>query len=209
MDGHKDTLTDEALAHEIESALSVDPSPQFVAKVREHVAREPLGASSAASWRLWLGAAAVMAGVLALFVSIEREPRDDAGQPAVVSEASPIPDNAETSSPLERTDPGVSPNVSAAPVQRATRARGGRRVEPIEPRERATASVLREVLIPEDERRGFELFLEELREGKDNDVAAIAQAASGRTTPGPPWLEVAPVTIDPLPAVPMFQGEGQ
>jgi hypothetical protein len=69
------------------------------------------------------------------------------------------------------------------------------------------AAPLPEVLIPENEKRGFQLFLEELSDEKN--AAVIAEAASGRTTPGPPWLDVAPVSIEPLQEVSAYQGEAQ
>jgi hypothetical protein len=66
---------------------------------------------------------------------------------------------------------------------------------------------LPEVLIPENEKRGFELLLEELSDQKS--AAVIAEVASGRTTPGPPWLDIAPVSIEPLQEVSAYQGEAQ
>jgi hypothetical protein len=62
-------------------------------------------------------------------------------------------------------------------------------------------------LIPENEKRGFEMLLEELSDQRS--AAVIAEVASGRTTPGPPWLDIAPVTIEPLQDVSAHQGEAQ
>ena len=42
MDGHRhDAVTDASLDREIESLLAVEPSPEFLARVRTRVAQEP------------------------------------------------------------------------------------------------------------------------------------------------------------------------
>ena len=58
MDDHRsaDALTEAALDRDLEAALTVDPSPEFVARVRTSVQRERDAASS--RWR-WPIAAAV------------------------------------------------------------------------------------------------------------------------------------------------------
>jgi hypothetical protein len=66
---------------------------------------------------------------------------------------------------------------------------------------------LPQVLIADDEKRGFELLVTELRDTKR--AAAVAEATRGLTTPGPPWLEIAPVIIEPLREVGIAQGEAQ
>jgi hypothetical protein len=205
MDGHKDALTDEALAHEIESALSVEPSPQFVAKVRERVSREPLGATGATAWRLWLGGAVVLAGALAVFVSLAGGP-PTAGAPDSTASTKTSPPGLEASTARsEPSEPALRPKpVRAVPPQRTVT----RVVAPIAPRQEGTNEVvLPQVLIPDNEKRGFELLVTELRDSKQ--AAAVAEASRGLTTPGPPWLEIEPVIIEPLREVGIAQGEGQ
>ena len=62
-----DPMNDAALEREIEQALTVDPSPEFVARVRTRIAEEPSPASRGFGW-LFAGVAAatVAAGVVAL-----------------------------------------------------------------------------------------------------------------------------------------------
>ena len=62
-----DPMNDAALEREIERALAVNPSPEFVARVRTRIAEEPSPASRGFGW-LFAGVAtsAVAAGVVAL-----------------------------------------------------------------------------------------------------------------------------------------------
>ena len=203
MDGHKDALKDDPLARDIESALRVEPSPQFVARVRARVAREPLGATGVMSWRFWLGGAAVVAGALALVVSLGG-PRDMSVSDSTPSTATSPPVLEASRGPSIATEPVLPQPLVAAPVQRVTR----RAVARIEPGETRTNDVgLPQVLIADDEKRGFELLVTELRDTKR--AAAVAEATRGLTTPGPPWLEIAPVIIEPLREVGIAQGEAQ
>jgi hypothetical protein len=203
MDGHRDALKDDPLARDIESALRVEPSPQFVARVRARVAREPLGATGVMSWPLWLGGAAVVAGALALVVSLGG-PRDMRVSDSTPSTATSPPVLEASRGPSIATEPVLPQPLVAAPVQRVTR----RAVARIEPEETRTNDVgLPQVLIADDEKRGFELLVTELRDTKR--AAAVAEATRGLTTPGPPWLEIAPVIIEPLREVGIAQGEAQ
>lgn len=203
MDGHRDALKDDPLARDIESALRVEPSPQFVARVRARVAREPLGATGVMSWRFWLGGAAVVAGALALVVSLGG-PRDMRVSDSTPSTATSPPVLEASRGPSIATEPVLPQPLVAAPVQRVTR----RAVARIEPGETRTNDVgLPQVLIADDEKRGFELLVTELRDTKR--AAAVAEATRGLTTPGPPWLEIAPVIIEPLREVGIAQGEAQ
>jgi hypothetical protein len=196
-------LKDDPLARDIESALRVEPSPQFVARVRARVAREPVGATGVMSWRLWLGGAAVVAGALALVVSLGG-PRDMRVSDSTPSTATSPPVLEASRGPSIATEPVLPQPLVAAPVQRVTR----RAVARIEPGEKGTGDVgLPQVLIADDEKRGFELLVTELRDTKR--AAAVAEATRGLTTPGPPWLEIAPVIIEPLREVGIAQGEAQ
>ena len=204
MDGNRDALKDDTLARDIESALRVEPSPQFVAKVRARVAREPLGATGMVSWRLWLGGAAVVAGALALFVSFGGDPREMRVSAPMPSTTTSPPVLEASRGPSPSTEPVLPQPVAEASIQRATK----RAVARIEPGEKGTSDIgLSQVVIADEEKRGFELLVTELRDMKR--AAAVAEATRGLITPGPPWLEVAPVTIEPLREVGIAQGEAQ
>jgi len=72
MDGHKRTLSDEMLEREIEAALGVDPSPEFLPRLRARMASERLneGWVRPGLWR-WAGAGVAVAAVVisALWIS--------------------------------------------------------------------------------------------------------------------------------------------
>ena len=75
---------DNLLDRELERALAVDPSPEFLARVRTRVAGEPEPAASWWSWKL-LTAGALVAGVaIAIVGSRPREARPEHAQVAPV-----------------------------------------------------------------------------------------------------------------------------
>jgi hypothetical protein len=62
-----DPMNDAALEREIERALAVDPSPEFLVRVRERIAEQPSPAPRGFGWLIaGVTAAAVAAGVVAL-----------------------------------------------------------------------------------------------------------------------------------------------
>ena len=68
-------MTDRALDRELQSILAVDPSPEFVARVRTRIASEP---QRSAAWSMWMFAAAA-AAVVAIAVVVSRGvPREGA-----------------------------------------------------------------------------------------------------------------------------------
>jgi hypothetical protein len=76
MDGHRhEELSDESLEREIEAALDVDPSPEFLARLRTRVARERIDESWAwlSGWR-WAGVALAIAAVAVAGLWIARQP---------------------------------------------------------------------------------------------------------------------------------------
>jgi hypothetical protein len=72
------TLNDDALDRELERALAVDPSPEFVARVRTRIANEPARSPWRASWMFALG---VVAMVMVTAIVVQRtSPSIDSGQ---------------------------------------------------------------------------------------------------------------------------------
>lgn len=197
MDGRRqrESLTDDAaLDREIESALAVDPSPEFLAKVRRRVSEEPMHTTAFPVWRLAV-AGAVMAVAMTAFVWTKTTFPSSMEQPKTSPLETSTRGGAPQRSDMARPDVQPVPPTGVIPATRTkTQAPRAARVR------------LPEVLIAENEKQGFALLVEELREGRD--AAAIAEAASHRNTPGPPWLEIEPVTIEPLPQV-NFEGVGQ
>jgi hypothetical protein len=105
MDGHRhEGLSDEALEREIEAALGVDPSPEFLPRVRARIANERVQAGwvSSASWR-WAGAVAVVTAVAVIGLWTLRNP---VPAPREVR----ITPTAETTTPfVERARPEPAP----------------------------------------------------------------------------------------------------
>ena len=76
MDGYRhQELTDETLEKDIEAALGVDPSPEFLPRIRARIANERMqeGWFSSESWR-WARVAAVVTAVAVIAVWTLRNP---------------------------------------------------------------------------------------------------------------------------------------
>ena len=67
-------MTDTAIDREIQAALAVDPSPQFVARVRTRIASEPARATSWLSWKLVASGAMAALIVIAFVLTRPGEP---------------------------------------------------------------------------------------------------------------------------------------
>jgi cell division septation protein DedD len=185
MDGHqREPLSDETLEREIEAALAVDPSPEFLARVRVRVAEEERPAGWLLRWH-WVAGTVVTAVAAVLAVYSWREP-----EPAVVGqEIAPIavqrhPERewpALTAPAIAERQPAPAP---ARPVRRAP-----------------------EVLISEEEKSGFQLLLASLK--KQEDARQIQEALAKVETSGPPWLEISPIVIEPFPQFAVSEGDAQ
>jgi hypothetical protein len=117
MDGHEhDTLSDDALAREIEAALDVDPSPEFQARVRARVATERIqsGWSGPFTWATVALAGAAVAVLGVWLVRTTPDPAPDRA-PRVAEAPAPLADVAPPSvAPAEdlATGPRVVPVAS-------------------------------------------------------------------------------------------------
>ena len=191
MDGiRRGPLSDAELDREFEAALNVDPSPEFMARVRIRVASEPHATGWRLRWRVGMGAAAAAAFALALAV-IYLPVTEPAGPPQANGAATVTSHSVSAPSPAApprsfepaRPQPVVTPS---GPV-----ARRDRRVE--RPR-------LPEVVISAAERRAFEVLLATVREGRLPPMAE-GDAAAETGLPAPAPLDVGPVIIEPLPQI--------
>ncbi len=141
---------DEALDRALGAALSVDPSPEFRARVIERIAREPVPADRP-SWAFWsTAAAAVAAGIAWVVLSgadVEhaRDRRDAAGSPLVEqiasgpqSPATPVIPEAPTARrPTSPPRPTRPPSTLPSAVAHSTAmAADGDRTVQFDPRER-------------------------------------------------------------------------
>ena len=121
MDGHEhEELSDEALAREIEATLGVDPSPEFLPRVRARIATERARQGWMWSWR-WAEAVAVLAGVCVIAVWTLREPVPAPRDPRIAN-ASPVETVGRPPALVEPS--GQTPNpvsVPAIPTAGSTR----------------------------------------------------------------------------------------
>jgi hypothetical protein len=155
---------------EIESLVAVDPSPEFLARVRTRVAEEP--GQSAVRWSWTLGLTAVTVALIATFVW-----QSDQDAPSSAVEVK-LPQVAATMSP-------PAPVVIQIERPRASR-RAGRT------QEQETANLT--PVISADDVRAFDMLLSAIDGGRFvlNDEMPIS-ALSAST------LAIAPITIEPVP----------
>ena len=146
MDGYRhQELTDETLAKDIEAALGVDASPEFLPRIRARIANERMqeGWFSSVSWR-WARVAAVVTAVAVIAVWTLRDP-SRARREAHITDTPPV----------ESTTPSVD-SALPAPALVASSAESSKPVSaPVARAERSTrhpAVVARpEVLVSLDE----------------------------------------------------------
>lgn len=197
MDGRRpDALSDSALDREVRAALNVEPSPEFVARIRMRVANEAI-ASKRSTGRQWLFASIGVAVAVLALVVFARDPanRERATTIGVVGDVrKPLepPPGPASREPMAG-EPSTQPVSPVAPAARgaAPPARGA-----LPTREDETPPFA-DVLISPDEVRAYEMLLAAVRQGRlppltQRDVAAEAGALE---------IEIAPLIIEPLPAM--------
>jgi len=196
-------MTGTAIDREIQAALSVEPSPEFLARVRTRIATEPAAAASWLSWKLVATGAVAALIVIAVAVmrpgeqSFNARPEPSASplipSPSPLDRARGDPEALEGSKdvPLARdrpVDSALSPSKDEQPAAAASRAR----VAAAAPREP-------EVLIDPAETRALRRLIAGTRDGS-LDLSAALQATTPTAMDLPPIdaLVIAPLTIDPL-----------
>jgi hypothetical protein len=205
MDGTRsgEPLTDSALDRELESALDIEPSPEFLARVRTRVATEP-GASHwrLASWGTGWGRGMqpmVAMGVVAvtLAVIVPRLMRDDA-----VPSKRLVAARTETA-PITPSGPGVE---SAPPVERPATHLPVRAVRGAAASNKVPLR-LSQPLFSDGERRALFNMAIAVEEGRVPPVPGftevVDQALALRE------LSIEPLVIDPLPLLARVQTEGE
>jgi hypothetical protein len=194
MDGHKhEGLNDEALEREIEAALSIDPSPEFLPRVRERIASERVqeGWFGSASWR-WASAVAAVTAVAIVGVWTLRdsvpEPRDARIRPPVESTTPPI--ERAHQPPVVIAPSAQAPKPASVPVIRTVRA--ARRTEVAAPFE---------VIISPDESAALQRLFTAIR-NRRIETRALPDLMSALTPPDPiEEIVLEPITISPLAAL--------
>ena len=173
-------MTDTAIDREVQAALAVDPSPEFLARVRTRIATEPAGDASWLSWKVVAAGALAVAILMAVVVSRPE------GTPTAVSQAS------------RAEDVRLAPPAAVEPPRRAetpeARTRAWRAEAP-EARRRPEP----EILLDPAETRALRRLIAGTRDGS-LDLSASLRAATPTAMDLPPIdaIVIAPLTIDPL-----------
>jgi hypothetical protein len=191
-----DQVNDATLESEIESLLAVEPSPEFVARVRARVAEEPEPRRWWTSWTLAV-AGAVAVVILAVIAWPSREPS--------VMTTIPTPRITEIVDPVTRPDATLPPATSRAVRSRSpTRiavavATSGDRVIDID---------LPEVVIAENEVRTFASLVTSIRQRRF-DVAVPAAPDLDQPIEIKELPPVEPIEIEPIVKLAALQAEGE
>ncbi len=197
MTAHRgEAWTDARLEQEIEQALAVDPSPEFLARVRTQIATAPQAQRWSMRWPLVVVSTAAVALIVTVAtLGLFGSPRVVVpGSPAIVGTTKP---------PI--APPSATPSVRSAEPRRV-----------LAPPRMVTHAVRRstapEVLIPEGEAKALRRLMRGLNAGAvDPSTLAEGVRATAVVQPATPIVvepipRLAPVTLEPL--SPMTHQEG-
>jgi hypothetical protein len=187
MDGHEHPgLSDEALEKEIEAALDVDPSPEFLVRVRTRVATERIDGGWAwlSGWRL-TGVTVAAAAVVVIGLWSAREPAS-APPETPLAGAPPVVPRSRTPKPQSAPAAITSSNVSK-PVIPA-------RPDPVAQPPLAQA----ELLISQDEAAALRQLFTAISNGRFD--AAVLPDLDAALQPPSEIREIVlePITLSPL-----------
>jgi len=178
-----------SLDREIEDLLAVDPSPEFVAKVRQRIAAEPAPLSWWLSWRpatAGVALAAVVGAALLWPSAAPVAPRSGTAIPPTIGRTS-APTSDASRAPAASTFATGTASVITPSRHRASTA----------PNRPASSPVL----IQRDEAKAMNLLLTRVREGALPDMTGALAAVDAT---GPEWIAIVPVVIAPI-----ATGEGE
>jgi hypothetical protein len=196
MDGHThiEPLTEVSLQNEIESMLAVEPSPEFVARVRVRVAQEP----EPRGRRPWLwavpGVAALVMAAIIVWPSRELAPAGPG----------PDPPPSQRSRPVETF---TAPAAAVSPPRRGPLATA-RAAAATAPPERAIEIDLPEVVIAENEAKTFAALVASVRRSRFA-VAVPAGPDPDRRLEITELPAVEPLEIEPIVKLAALQAEGE
>ena len=201
MDGTRPgPLSDAALDRELDAAVNVDPSPEFVARIRLRVAAEPRSTGWRWQWRL-AGAGVAVAAVALLATGLWPATRSDERRETAARTPASQATRSEAAVP---SPPGDTPSARSGPPRdmprRQTRAvdRGGVMVA-AEPGAAPDFRPLPDVQVSADEVRAYEMLFA--------GIPRRAAPAAPPDDPGPAGTEPAelhdlaimPLIIEPRP----------
>lgn len=195
-------MTGAAIDREIQAALAVDPSPEFLARVRTHIAAEPPGVRTWLPWKLV--AAAVMAAIVAAVVVMSR-PQEKTSKTATAQGDIRLTPEASIEQPRGPERSRASADSTHRPVEApgAQRRASPRRLTPppaqSEARLVAAMPAEPEILVDPREARAIRLVIRATRDGSlDLSAALRATTPTVMTLPPIAAIVIAPLSIDPL-----------
>jgi hypothetical protein len=205
-------ITDAALDRELESALGVDPSPEFLARVRTHIASGPAPTKLALfGWPL-AGAAAAALVAIAVALSPQWIPgAADATKVGLTPEStSGLPSGRNARLQADDDQVGLKPDTpSAPPSGRGVRLADRAAARPTPDAPDALPSALGraefvrppfpEVMVSAEEVRAYQMLFGVIQEEKPARGPAEQQAVAESLAP--PALNIPDLVIEPLPQI--------
>jgi hypothetical protein len=193
-----DAMTDAALERDIERALAVEPSPEFLARVRAEIDAQPERTPWRIAWT-WLAVGSAVAAITAAIVLS----RPAAPQPRNVLEPAPVATT--TTAKTAPAKPAATPQASLAQTLGSHMRDVPRgRLPSLTSVAQRTPRPEPEVLIAQDEA----VALRRLMRGLDRGVVEPSVASDGPSGVQPiqppipivvaPMAAVSPITIEPL-----------
>lgn len=202
MDGRRhDPLTDAALDRELDAALNVEPSPEFVARVRTRVVDVPVATLWFAGWRLAVAGSAI--AMMALLAASGLWERADSGPAREASGRADVDLTAQVRSPFppaaQPIAPGVpstadsTPDVARLPSSNAMHASESHVVEG----SGGEGAPFSNALVPPTQRLAIESLVARVRESQ----VVTAKPAEPVSDEEPPALVIEPIEIQSVAVV--------
>jgi hypothetical protein len=183
-------VTDATLDRELQAVLGVDPSPEFVARVRTRIANEPsLAATWLGAWTIF-GSAVAVAAIVLIAVVVSRDTRRNAPSPPPVLDSRSATLSAWTAPDLK--------GRSLAGFDRRAPSRGGPETaglhQPARPRSAEAA-----VLVDPREAAALRALIVGTRDGRI-DLTPMVNASAPSVMELPPVvdIQIPAITIDPI-----------
>ena len=199
-----DELSDEALDRELETALAVEPSPEFLVRVRAAVAAEPGRTKMPWSWAFAGGA--VLATIVAL-VMARGTIRSRNVDPQQTAEALPAPATI-LEAPRFASQPAVEADAST-PTRRAVVRRAGPKAATTQPVDtEVVAAPTPEILISAQHAAIVRRLIALARGAVVVDARALPEQLPATVAlRAPSDITLAPIEFAPIPAVALEEGE--
>jgi hypothetical protein len=204
MDDHRETvaMSDAALEREIQAALAVDPSPEFLARVRARIATEVVSAPWHIRWDFITAGVALASLLAATFFWADQErlggEAEQDSPAAILRSEAPL-----VAIPPATVEPPAASPATAVPTRTVAESA-------ITDGTRASARdsiPVPEVVIAPEETAGLRSFMALVSDGRfDSSMLGEQDAAASDQADG---IVIEPIAIEPLAALALLEGERQ